>query len=83
MDKGDAPISCGQLFLTDFSLFSKFNPSQSKFLVRQAKSGKSILLRSQHDKVSRTSEPVGDLGQRIEKAFRQSGEKYVLQKAAY
>ena len=57
MDKGDAPISCGQLFLTDFSLFSKFNPSQSKFLVRQAKPERFSWLKSQPDKVSRPSEP--------------------------
>ena len=50
-------MSCGRFLLTEYYLFRIFNPSQSEFLVRQAKSGESSWLQSQPDKVSRPSEP--------------------------
>ena len=49
------------LVLTFNFRFNTFNSSQSKFLVRQAKSGESNWLRSQPDKVSRPSEPIWNI----------------------
>ncbi len=42
----DTAISCGRFSLTYYSLLRIFKPSQSKFLVRQAKSEESGWLRT-------------------------------------